>query len=80
VEIQIDEYGGGQVHRMHQELFKRTMTALELHPTYGAYVDVAPAPTLCAPSQNGLIADLPHQHSATVPGPDRSPRRPACAA
>ena len=46
IEIQIDEYGGGQVHRMHQELFKRTMTALELDTTYGAYADVAPAPTL----------------------------------
>jgi hypothetical protein len=46
IEIQIDEYGNGQVHRMHQELFRRTMTALGLDTTYGAYVDAAPAPTL----------------------------------
>ena len=46
IEIQIDEYGGGRVKRMHQELFKQTMTALGLDTTYGAYVDVAPALTL----------------------------------
>jgi hypothetical protein len=48
IEIQIDEYGGGRVHRMHQELFKATMTALDLDTTYGAYVEVAPALTLAA--------------------------------
>jgi hypothetical protein len=48
IEIQIDEYGGGRVNRMHQELFKATMTALDLDTTYGAYVDVAPALTLAA--------------------------------
>jgi hypothetical protein len=31
---------------MHQELFKRTMTALGLDTTYGAYVEVVPAATL----------------------------------
>jgi hypothetical protein len=46
IEIQIDEYGGGSEPRMHQELFRRTMIALNLDPTYGAYVDVAPALTL----------------------------------
>lgn len=46
IEIQIDEYGGGQVQRMHQELFRRTLTALDLDTTYGGYVDVAPAHTL----------------------------------
>jgi hypothetical protein len=56
IEIQIDEYGGGQVHRMHQELFKRTMTALELDTTYGAYVDVAPAPTLATNNVMSLFA------------------------
>jgi len=48
IEIQIDEYGGGRVNRMHQEMFKATMTALELDTTYGAYVDVAPALTLAS--------------------------------
>jgi len=48
IEIQIDEYGGGRVNRMHQEMFKATMTALGLDTTYGAYVDVAPALTLAS--------------------------------
>ncbi|MEU7903443.1 iron-containing redox enzyme family protein [Actinoplanes sp. NPDC049118] len=46
IEIQIDEYGGGRVNRMHQELFRHTMTALGLDTTYGAYVEAAPALTL----------------------------------
>jgi hypothetical protein len=46
IEIQIDEYGNGREPRMHQELFKRTMVALDLDTTYGAYVHVAPAATL----------------------------------
>jgi hypothetical protein len=46
IEIQIDEYGGGRETHMHQELFRRTMMALDLDTTYGAYVDVAPALTL----------------------------------
>jgi hypothetical protein len=46
IEIQIDEYGGGQVHRMHQELFRHTLTALGLDTTYGAYVGAVPALTL----------------------------------
>lgn len=56
IEIQIDEYGGGRVHRMHQELFKATMTALGLDTTYGAYVDVAPALTLAANNLMSLFA------------------------
>jgi hypothetical protein len=46
VEIQSDEYGGGRVDRMHQELFRRTMEALGLDTTYGHYVDDVPALTL----------------------------------
>jgi hypothetical protein len=46
VEIQMDEYGGGRAARMHQELFRSTMTGLDLDTTYGAYVDVVPALTL----------------------------------
>ena len=46
IEIQMDEYGNGRVHRMHQELFRGTMTALGLDTTYGAYVEVVPAATL----------------------------------
>jgi hypothetical protein len=46
IEIQLDEYGGGVVDRMHQELFKRTMGWFGLDRTYGAYVDAVPAATL----------------------------------
>ena len=56
IEIQIDEYGSGRVHRMHQELFKQTMTGLGLDPTYGTYVDVAPALTLASNNLMSLFA------------------------
>ena len=46
VEIQFDEYGGGQPGRSHAELFATTMAALDLDPTYGRYLDRLPAVTL----------------------------------
>jgi len=46
LEVQADEYGGGRVERMHQELFKQTMRWFGLDLTYGGYVGVAPAATL----------------------------------
>ncbi|MET0423813.1 MAG: iron-containing redox enzyme family protein [Actinoplanes sp.] len=46
LEIQIDEYGGGVLPRMHQELFKKTMGWFGLDLTYGAYVGVAGAAIL----------------------------------
>jgi hypothetical protein len=46
VEIQADEYGGGDPARIHAELFARTMDALGLDRRYGAYVDLLPAATL----------------------------------
>jgi heme oxygenase-like protein len=46
IEIQLDEYGGGVVPRMHQELFKQTMRWFDLDTTYGAYVGSAGAATL----------------------------------
>ena len=46
VEIQFDEYGSGVLEDMHSELFADTMRALDLDPTYGAYLDVVPAVTL----------------------------------
>jgi hypothetical protein len=55
IEIQIDEYGGGVTGRMHQELFKRTMSWFGLDLAYGAYVDVVPAATLAV---NNLMSFL----------------------
>ncbi|SNY53228.1 iron-containing redox enzyme family protein [Paractinoplanes atraurantiacus] len=46
IEIQADEYGGGELPKMHQELFKQTMGWLGLDTTYGTYVDSAGAATL----------------------------------
>jgi hypothetical protein len=46
LEVQADEYGGGDPQRMHSVLFARTMEALGLDPAYGAYLDRLPAVTL----------------------------------
>jgi hypothetical protein len=46
VEIQADEYGGGDAERMHAALFARSMRALGLDARYGAYLDHLPAVTL----------------------------------
>jgi hypothetical protein len=46
VEIQADEYGGGNPDRIHAQLFADSMRALGLDAEYGAYLDHLPAPTL----------------------------------
>jgi hypothetical protein len=46
VEIQADEYGSGDPHRAHSAMFARTMDALGLDSSYGAYIDALPGPTL----------------------------------
>jgi hypothetical protein len=46
VEIQADEYGGGDPDRIHAAMFARGMEALGLDARYGAYVDHLPAVTL----------------------------------
>ena len=46
VEIQADEYGGGNPDRMHSALFARTMRGLDLEDQYGGYVDAVPALSL----------------------------------
>jgi hypothetical protein len=46
VTIQTDEYGDGVATHMHSSLFADAMTALELDPTYGAYLERLPAVTL----------------------------------
>ncbi|MDQ3877712.1 MAG: iron-containing redox enzyme family protein [Actinomycetota bacterium] len=39
VEIQSDEYGGGDAHRIHAAMYGRLMERLGLDPRYGAYLD-----------------------------------------
>jgi hypothetical protein len=46
VEVQADEYGGGDPERVHAVLFARAMKALGLDDTYGAYLDKLPGVTL----------------------------------
>ncbi len=46
VTIQSDEYGDGVAAEMHSSLFADAMRALELDPTYGAYLDHLPAVTM----------------------------------
>ena len=46
VEIQADEYGGGDPRRIHAQLFADAMDALGLDSRYGAYVDHIPGVTL----------------------------------
>jgi hypothetical protein len=46
VEIQADEYGGGDPARVHAELFRRAMEAVGLDSRYGAYIDRLPGVTL----------------------------------
>src|SRR3954451_657725 len=46
VEIQRGEYGNGSAAAAHSELFATTMDALDLDPTYGAYLDRIPGTTL----------------------------------
>jgi hypothetical protein len=46
LEIQADEYGGGDAERMHATLFAKTLEAVGLDATYGAYVERLPAVTL----------------------------------
>lgn len=56
IEIQIDEYGSGQLARMHAELFRTTMSCLGLNTEYGAYLDRLPAVTLATTNMLSMFA------------------------
>ncbi|MFS0704777.1 iron-containing redox enzyme family protein [Cellulomonas sp. 179-A 9B4 NHS] len=55
VEIQADEYGGGDPERMHHALFASSMRGLRLDDTYGRYVDHVPAATLASANVMSLL-------------------------
>jgi len=55
-ELQYDEFGGGRPDRLHSTLFARALEGAGLDPTYGAYVDVVPAPTLAVNNAMSLFA------------------------
>lgn len=46
VAIEYDEFGAGRADRIHAQLFADLMADLSLDPTYGRYLDHAPAPLL----------------------------------
>jgi hypothetical protein len=46
IEIQLDEYGAGDLSRMHQELYRSLLRGLRLDDGYGAYADAVPGITL----------------------------------
>lgn len=48
VEIQSDEYGGGDPARVHATIFARTMEGFGLDASYGAYIDDVPAVTIAS--------------------------------
>lgn len=55
IEIQVDEYGGGRLERMHAELFRTTMSRLGLATGYGAYLDAVGAVTLATTNMISLF-------------------------
>jgi hypothetical protein len=61
IEIQLDEYGGGNPARMHSQLYRKLMREIGLDDAYGAYVSCAPALALAISnvmSMFGLRRDL----------------------
>ncbi|MEV6734290.1 MULTISPECIES: iron-containing redox enzyme family protein [unclassified Streptomyces] len=56
VAIEYDEFGAGRADRIHAQLFADLMADLELDPTYGRYLDHAPAPLLATVNLMSLFA------------------------
>jgi Iron-containing redox enzyme len=67
VEIQADEYGGGDPERVHARLFAGTLEALGLDPAYGAYLDVLPGATLATVNLMSLFG-LHRRHRGAIVG------------
>ncbi len=55
VELQFDEYGGGQPSRVHQALYASALAEAGLDANYGAYVDDVPAITLALSNAASLF-------------------------
>jgi hypothetical protein len=56
VEIEFDEYGSGKPDRQHSLLFAKTMAALGLDDSYGAYLDAIPGCTLATVNLMSMCA------------------------
>ncbi|MGZ4688423.1 MAG: iron-containing redox enzyme family protein [Acidimicrobiia bacterium] len=66
VGIQYDEYGEGEASAMHAELFATTMAALDLDPSYGAYLGALPATTLATANLVTMFGLHRRWHAACV--------------
>ncbi|MCW3001355.1 MAG: iron-containing redox enzyme family protein [Conexibacter sp.] len=67
IEVQADEYGGGDPGRMHARLFADTMEELGLDARYGAYVDLLPGITLATVNLMSLFG-LHRRHRGAIAG------------
>lgn len=55
VAVEFDEFGAGRADEIHAQLFADLMEDLQLDPTYGHYVDVAPAEALATVNLMSLL-------------------------
>jgi hypothetical protein len=55
VAVEYDEFGGGRAPRMHSRLFADLLVEAGLDPTYGHYLDAAPAATLATVTMMSLF-------------------------
>lgn len=67
IEVQADEYGGGDPARMHARLFADAMGAVGLDATYGAYLDRLPGVTLATVNLMSLFG-LHRRHRGAIVG------------
>ncbi|MCD0484145.1 iron-containing redox enzyme family protein [Streptacidiphilus sp. ASG 303] len=67
VGVEYDEYGGGRPERVHARLFAAMMEDLGLDPSYGRYLDLAPAPALAVVNLMSLFA-LHRAHRGALVG------------
>jgi hypothetical protein len=67
IEVQTDEYGGGDPTRMHARLFADTMEELGLDASYGAYVDALPGITLATVNLMSMLG-LHRRHRGAIVG------------
>ncbi|MDZ5622410.1 iron-containing redox enzyme family protein [Nocardioides sp. HM23] len=54
-ELLYDEFGGGRPERLHSRLYAEALQAVDLDPSYGAYVDRVPGYTLAANNAMSLF-------------------------
>ncbi|MFF5258249.1 iron-containing redox enzyme family protein [Actinomadura viridis] len=85
VAVEFDEFGGGRAERMHSRLFADLMEEVGLDSSYGAYVDVAPAPMLAITTmmslfglhralRGALVGHFAAAEITTAPGAERFAR------